>query len=135
MASNFLISAAARNAACDAIVDLVDAGAGPGQAMLYSGSPPSVNAAATGTLLVTVDLADPAFGSATVGVCYLNGAGVGSTAAGVAGYFRFADSNGAVVFQGVAGETADTPDMLLNLKTFVAAGTFAVLSSTVTFQA
>ena len=68
MALNFKISTPARNAACDAIVDLVDGGAGAGTLAIRTGSPPTNPADAdSGTLLGTLTFSDPAFGAASGG--------------------------------------------------------------------
>ncbi|BCJ64144.1 hypothetical protein [Polymorphospora rubra] len=58
------ISTAARNAAADGIVDLVDGGSGPGVIRVYTGSQPAgPGSAPTGTLLAQFTLSDPAFGT------------------------------------------------------------------------
>ena len=57
------LATAARNAMCDALVDLLDAGAAAAKIEIRSGTrPANPNTAATGTLLATVTLIDPAFG-------------------------------------------------------------------------
>ena len=71
---------AARNAACDAVVDLLDAGAGAGTIKIYTGSQPaSANDAASGTLLATITLSDPAFGAASTGVATMAGTPLSGT--------------------------------------------------------
>jgi hypothetical protein len=92
----------ARSAACDAVVDLIDAGSGAGTMQIRTGSMPATpNTAATGTLLATVTLADPAFGAASNGVATATDpAAVTGVAAGTAGYFRVLDSNGNAVMDG-----------------------------------
>ena len=73
-----------RNAKADAAVDLLDVG-GAGTIKIYSGSQPATPAtAASGTLLATVTLPSPAFGSAS----------------GTAGWARFADGAGTTRFDG-----------------------------------
>jgi len=59
-------SNAARNAACDAVVDLVDAGAAAGYFIVYDGSQPAGpdTAVTTQNALVTGTFSDPAFGAA-----------------------------------------------------------------------
>ena len=132
MASNFKTSVAARNAACGAVTALIDAAPGPGQALIYSGAPPAIGAAATGTLLATINLAAQSFSPPTGGSAFLNGAGTASVATGTAGYFRFQNSAGTVVMQGTVGESADNADLTVNVKDFIAGGSFAVISSTLT---
>lgn len=91
-----------RNAKADAAVDRLDAGAAAGTIKIYSGSQPATpETAASGTLLATVTLADPAFGAASTGVASLTDpASVNAAATGTAGWARFADSDGNVVFDG-----------------------------------
>lgn len=94
------LTAAARNAACDGVVDLADGGPGAGTIEVRTGSAPaSADDAATGTLLLTFTLADPAFGAASAGVA--TAASVPRTAigvaAGTAGWARLLDSAGAKV--------------------------------------
>src|SRR5687768_13225294 len=99
----FRLATTARNAAADGIVDLLDAGAGAATIEIRTGSQPATpNTAATGTLLVTFTMADPAFGAASTGVATAaslprTGTGV---AAGTAGWARAYDSNAAAVFDG-----------------------------------
>lgn len=94
------LTTAARNAACDAVVDLVDAGAGAGKIRIKS---------AGGTVIAEVTLADPAFGSAASGVATMAGApkaGAGVAAAGTgtdAATFDVTDSNNTVVWSGAVG--------------------------------
>jgi hypothetical protein len=91
-----------RNAKVDAAVDRLDAGAAAGTMKIYSGSQPATPATApSGTLLATVTLIDPAFGAASGGSAALtNPASVNAVATGTAGWARFADSDGNVVFDG-----------------------------------
>ena len=95
-------SDALRNAKAAAVRDTLDAGTGAGTAKIYSGSQPATPATApSGTLLVTVTLADPSFGSPSAGVITLaDPASVNASATGTAGWVRFADSTGATVFDG-----------------------------------
>lgn len=135
MASNLKISTAARNAACDAIVDLIDGGAGAGTIAIRTGSPPTnVSDADSGTLLGTLTFSDPAFGSASTGVATANSitSDTSADATGVAGHFRVKDSNGNTIFQGTAGEAADSADMTFDDKNIVIGGTIAISSMTCT---
>lgn len=98
------LAAATRNAEADAAVDRLDAGAGPGTCKVYTGAQPaSADDAATGTLLATFTLSDPAFGSAAAGVATANAiATVQAAASGTAGWFRAADSAGNTCWDGSA---------------------------------
>jgi len=135
MASDFEISVAAQNAACNAIVDLIDGGAGAGTCGIRTGAPPAnVAAADTGTLLGTCTFSDPAFGASAAGVATASAitSDTSADASGDAGYFRVYDSDALAVFQGTAGEAGDTPDMTFDNKTIVAGGTIAISSFSVT---
>lgn len=94
------LTAAARNAATNGVVDLVDAGPGAGYVEVRTGSAPaSADDAASGTLLFTFTLADPAFGDAASGTA--TAASVPRTAVavatGTAGWARLHDSAGTKV--------------------------------------
>lgn len=100
----FRLSTAARNAAVAAVASLLDAGSGVGTIQIRDGSMPATpNDAAAGTLLATVSLNDPAFGSPSSGSAALatgtvpSGTGV---AAGTATWFRALDSAGNAVCDG-----------------------------------
>lgn len=90
------ISSAARTAACDAVVDLVDAGSAAGVLRIYTGPQPSgPDSTPTGTLLAELDLSDPAFGPAAAGVATLDVTPAVTTTAvadGTAGWFRLLTS-------------------------------------------
>lgn len=110
MANNPRISNAAAIAACDAVVDLVDAGAGAGYIECRTGAQPAgADSAATGTLLGTLTCSDPAFGAAADaapgGRATANSV-TGDTSAdatGTIGYCRMYDSNGTAIIDGEAG--------------------------------
>lgn len=105
------LSAAAASALADQITTLVDAGAAAGTLKVYTGVKPATpETAASGTLLATFTLADPAAAAAAAGVATWDfspqiDATVAAT--GTAGWFRVADSNGTAVFDGTVG-TAGT---------------------------
>jgi hypothetical protein len=93
------LSTTARNAMADSLVDLLDAGTGAATIQIRSGSMPATpQTAATGTLLATVTLADPAAGSAATGVATISDpASVTGAADGTAGWARILDSSNNVV--------------------------------------
>lgn len=131
MASNFKISTAARNAAVEAITDLLDSGT----IAIRTGAPPTAPADVdTGTLLGTLTFGATAFGAAATGTVTANAisSDTSADASGDAGHFRLISSGAAVVAQGTAGEAADTPDMEFDEKSIVAGGTIAITSMTVT---
>ncbi|PZG14424.1 hypothetical protein C1I95_21780 [Micromonospora craterilacus] len=109
---------AVRSAACDAVVDRLDAGSGPGTIEIRTGGQPaSAGDAASGVLLATFTLADPAFGAAAAGVAAIavdpepETVGV---AAGTAGWWRAKDSAGVTVMDGSATVTGGGGDLTLN---------------------
>lgn len=131
------IPTAARNAACDAVVDLADAGAGAATIEVRTGSQPaSANDAATGTLLATFTCADPAFGDSAVGVATLDTTPVlaaAGVAAGTAGWFRMKDSTGATVMDGSVGTSG--AELNLNTTTISVGVGVEITSGTVTMPA
>jgi hypothetical protein len=132
------VSTAARNAACDAVVDLVDGGAGAGKLRIYDGSQPAGPGTAVGAqvLLAEFTLADPAFGAAATGVADLDVTPILSTtglAAGTATWFRVLDSNNVAVFDGSAG-TSGT-DLILTTATVSVGVTVECSAGTITMGA
>lgn len=128
------ISTAARNAACDAVVDLVDAGTPPGLLKIYGGSVPAdVNAALGGaTLLGTLTMSTTAFGSASSGVA--TAAAISSDtsadATATATFFRITNAAGTAIIQGNVGTSG--ADLNLSSVAITAGGTIAVSSLTYT---
>lgn len=129
------LATASRNAAVDAVALLFDAGAGVGTIKIYSGTQPSTpNDTATGTLLATVNLADPSTGSSTNGVrtllsVPLSGTGV---ATGTAGWARWADSTGAAVMDGVVTATGGGGQIELSTTSISTGVTVQITSGTIT---
>lgn len=132
------VSNAAAKAACDAIVDLLDAGAGAGTCKVYGDTQATDPDTAVGaqTLLGTLTFSDPAFGAAADA-----NPGGRATASAItadasadntdtATWFRCADSNGVAVIDGSVG--TGTNDMVLNTDAIVAGAEIAVTSWTVT---
>lgn len=128
------LATSARNAQCDALVDLLDAGTGPGTIQIRSGTRPATpNTAATGTLLVTVTLADPAFGGAATGVAALTDpAAATGVADGTATWFRALDSDANAVFDGDVGATGSGADMELATTTISTGLSVDITGGTVT---
>lgn len=106
-------STAARNAQLAAIAAQVDGGSGPGYVEIRSGvRPANANTAATGTVLATITLADPAFETPTGGSMDLDAdpdlVEASADATGTATWARVYDSTGAAVIDGtVATSGAD----------------------------
>lgn len=136
MPSNFKISTAQRDAACNAMVDRIDGGSGAGTIAIRTGSPPTnVSDASTGTLLGTCTFSATAFGASSSGVATANSisSDTDADASGDAGHFRIyrgAAADTAAEAQGTAGESGDTPDMTFDNKSIVAGGTIAISSMT-----
>ena len=138
MASNTKISTAARDAGCNAIVDLIDTGTPPGRIEIRVGAPPAnVGDASSGALLGTLLFSNPAFGAASTGVATASAitSDVVADASGDAGYFRIytgAGADTAAILQGTCGNAGDTPDMVFDNKSIVAGGTIAISAMTIT---
>lgn len=134
MASNLKLGTNGRNAACDAIVDLLDSGT----VKIRTGAPPTnPSDASSGTLLATVTFNATAFGDAASGVATANDftADSDADASGDAGHFRIYASGGGdtdTVLQGTAGEAGDTPDMTFDNKSIVAGGIVDITAMTIT---
>lgn len=128
------ISTSARNAAANAIAALVDAGAGPGVIQLRTGAQPATPSdPATGTLLATFTLEDPAFGAAVGGVATLDVSPIPSATAvadGTAGWFRMLDSTGAAVIDGTVGTVGQ--QLNLNTTTIATGATVQITSGNIT---
>lgn len=132
------ISNAARSAAADAIVDLIDAGSGAGTLKIYTGSQPAGPATApSGTLLGTLTMSDPAYGSASNGVAAAS-AITGDTSAdatGAAGWARISDSDGTAIIDMSVSESGGGGDLILDSVDIVAGGAINVTSLPVTMPA
>ncbi len=133
------ISTAARNAAVSAVTALVDADVGPGTIAIRSGGKPAaVSDPATGTLLATFTLADPAFTGPVAGVMTLDTTPVLSTtgvAAANAGWFRMFDNSGDAVMDGTVTVTAGGGDLELNTVAISIGLTVEITAGTVTMPA
>lgn len=131
------ISTAAAQAACNGVVDLLDGGAGAGYIEIRTGSQPAtVATAASGTLLGTVTLSDPAFGNATAASPSVATASAitndsSADASGTAGWFRAYDSAGTGVIDGNITATGGGGDMTLDTVSIVAGGVISITSWTV----
>ncbi len=130
------LSTAARNAACDAIVALINGGAGAGTIEIRTGSAPTnPSDADSGTLLATLTFSDPAFAAAVAGVATAStitqDASIDAT--NTAGYWRIKDSDGTVIAQGSVGTSG--ADINFNTLAFVASGTCSISALTATVPA
>ena len=130
------ISNAAAQAACNAIVDLIDAGTPPGLLRIYSGSAPTnVEDSATGDLLAELTFSTTAFGSASdanPGATATAATITGDSSAnnsGDAGYFRIVNAAGTAIIQGSVG----TSGADLNLTSIAIVATEPVNVTSLTF--
>jgi hypothetical protein len=132
------ISNAARTAACNGIVDLIDGGSSAGTLTFRTGSAPTnTTDADSGTLLATLTFSDPAFGAASAGVATASTitSDTSIDATGTVGHFRIKDSDGTVIMQGSVTATGGGGDITFAAIAWVAGGTCSVSSLTVTVPA
>lgn len=134
------ISTAARSAACDAVVDLVDSGAGTAKLQLWSGPlPASVGGTPSGVMLAEFDLPNPCFGSASNGVATANAitptTGLPAAGGGTdVGFARVVNRNGTVVWENDSVGTSGT-QIVLNTLAISEGADVSVTSWTVTMPA
>lgn len=134
------LSNATRSAACDAVVDRADAGAGAGKLRIYSGTRPAGpdTAVTSQTLLGEFTLNDPAFGSASNGVAALSVSPALSAtglAAGTATWARVVDSNGTAVLDCKVSVSGGGGDLVLNTTTISVGLSLSLASGSVTMPA
>ena len=133
--ANVRLANAPQQAAMDAVVDLIDAGAGAGTINIYDGTQPADanTAVSTQTLLATLTFSDPAFGAtSTAGVATASAITEDSSAnaTGTASWARILDSNSAVIFDCDVGTTGTT--IILNSVSITIGGTVSITSFTMT---
>lgn len=133
--ANLRVATAARQAQCDAVVDLIDAGDGAGTIKIYTGTQPAnANTAISDqTLLATLTFSATAFGAAdTSGVATAN-AITGDTSAdatGTATWARIADGDGNTIFDCDVGTSGATIN--LNTTSIVQGAAVSISSFTIT---
>ena len=116
--------AAARNAAVDAVVDLIDAGAGAGNIVIMTSGDVEV---------ATLPFSDPAFGNAAAGVATANSITDDTDATGgTAALFKVEDSDNNEVFRGTVTVTSGGGDMELSSLAIGAGDTVSISSFTYT---
>lgn len=128
------LATASRNAMISALALLLDAGSGAGKIEIRSGTRPATPGdTATGTLLATVVLGDPAFGSASSGVVTLaDPAAVTGVASGTATWFRAMDSTNAAVMDGKITATGGGGDLTLATTSISSGLTVDITGGTLT---
>lgn len=127
------ISTIARNGAGDFIVGLIDQGsiATSGYMEIRDGSKPSSpQVAATGQVLATLILSNPAFAAFSNGSAYANAiaSDTSTPATGVAGYFRIYNRDGTAVMDGDISITGGGGDIQFDNINFIAGGVAAISS-------
>jgi hypothetical protein len=134
MAADPRLTNAAASAAADAVVDLIDAGAGAGTIKVYTATIPTDANTAVGaqTLLATLTFSDPAFGAASNGVATASAITSDSSAdaTGTAAWARWADSNGVTIMDVTVGTSGE--DINFTTVSFVAGAAIAITSLTYT---
>lgn len=138
MANNFRISNVCAKRLADAFDDEINAGSTAAVIDIRTGAQPAdPDTAATGTLLVTLTMSDPAFGAATDG----NPGGLltanaiadnTAVATGVAGYFRMRSTGTGAddVADGECGTSG--ADLNFNTTSITSGSTVSITSMTVT---
>jgi hypothetical protein len=137
------LSNAARSAAADAVVDLVDGGTPPALIRVYGGSRPAGPGTTTAeTLLAEFECANPAFGSASNGVATLDttpALTATGLAAGTATWFRIVTggtaAGGAGVIDGEVSDDDGDGDLKLNTTTISEGLNLSITSGTITMPA
>lgn len=131
------IKATVRDAMLDALVDAADAGAAAGTIQIRSGTQPAnADTAATGTLLATFTLADPAFDAASAGSVAIDAdpdLTTTAVATGTASWARVLDSDGNTVFDGSVG-TSGT-DFTITSTAITNGQTVTLTAGTITLPA
>ncbi len=127
----YRLGTTARNAACDAIVDLLDVG-GAGSVKIYTSTQPGSVGGTYGTLLGTCPFGATAFGSASTGVATANSitSDTSADASGTAGTFALLNNAAAVHSDGTCGTSG--AEMNFDNNVIVSGGTIAISSMTVT---
>lgn len=131
------IAAATRGTMMDAVEAALDGGAGAATLEIRTGSQPAdADTAASGTLLVTLTLNDPA-GTQSGGVVTIDvspAISASAVATGTAGWGRLKDSTGATVLDGSVGTSS--ADFIIDSTSITSGQTVAlVATSTLTMPA
>jgi hypothetical protein len=124
------LTTAARNAAADAIVDLIDAGASAGTIELKS----AASTVAGTNEVATLTFSDPAFGAAASGTATASPITDDTNATGgTASHFTIFDSDSNAVLQGAVSTSG--ADLNLSSVTIGAGDTVSISSFTMTMPA
>lgn len=131
------VATATRSTMMNAVEAALDGGSGPATLEIRTGSQPAnADAAASGTLLATLTLNDPA-GAQSGGVITMSvspAVTATAVATGTAGWARLKDSTGATVLDGSVG-TAATDFIIDSTSITSGQGVSLVATSTLTYPA
>lgn len=132
MASNLQYSVAVRTAEVGSIEGTVGTSA---KLQIRTGTQPAnCAAAASGTLIAELSLPSDWMAAAASGAVAKTGTWSGTASnAGTAAHFRIYDSAGTTChMQGTAGESGDTPDLVLDNKVITSGQTITISTFTIT---
>lgn len=133
------VSAAARTAMLDAFDDQVNTGAGTATMEIRSGAKPATpETAASGTLLATINLANPAFEAAAAGALPIDAdpdLEAVAAASGTAGHARIKNRNGVAVADGTVTATGGGGDVTIASTTVTSGTTVRVTGGSLTIPA
>lgn len=123
------LTTAARNAACNAVVDLIDGGSTDATGDLLIGT------TSMGTTLAELTFSNPAFGAAATGVATANSITDDSSAddTGTAAECRIRDRDNTALWDGSVGTSGE--DINFNTVSITSGDTVSVTSLTVTMPA
>lgn len=126
-----LLSTAARNAACNAIVDLLDVGSANAQGTLRIGT------TSMGTTLAELNLSNPAFGNASTGVATASAISdeTAAPATGTAAEYLMLDRDLGTVWSGDVTATSGGGDIELDSTAITTNAIVSITSFTVTVPA
>jgi len=129
-------SDALRNARANAITAACDAGTAAVMEIRTGTKPASPDDSATGTLLASITLNDPSFGTSVDGVITLDDSPAltdsSADTTGTAGHFRIKTSAGVGVVDGTVTATGGGGDVTLNTISIVSGAAVTVTSGTIT---
>jgi hypothetical protein len=133
------VSAVGRNNMLDAFDATVNTGGGTATMEIRSGTKPATpETAATGTLLVTLNLANPAFEAAAAGALAIDATPeltAVAAATGTAGYARIKDRAGTAVADGTVTATGGGGDVQIASTSIVSGTTVRVTGGSLTLPA
>lgn len=133
------ITTALQNALADAVTSFVDADAGAGALTVRTGlQPVTANHPATGTVLVTIPLADPSFAAAMLGIATLDATPTLTAlgvATGTAGWFRITDNSGDTVLDGAVTSLGGGGELELDSTTITSGVAVDIVAGTLTAPA